>query len=59
MIFQADRTVIMMGLVLLGYEVGAAGAAVRGYFAAKAKWRIQRTLIDWKKVEVHLQGEGR
>ncbi len=51
MVCQQDNPMRLIGCVLLGYLLGVVGANVRSYIIAKAKWELQKEVIDWNKVE--------
>ena len=56
MLIQQEETIRSVGILLSGYLVGAVGSNVRGFIAAREKWKMQRELTDWNKVDEHLRG---
>ncbi|MHC4526439.1 MAG: hypothetical protein ACYS29_01070, partial [Planctomycetota bacterium] len=51
MLSRPDELSKTAGTVLLGYLFGVVIANVRTYIFTKAKWKLLKDLIQWKKVE--------
>ena len=51
MICLQDNTSRLIGCVLLGYLLGIVSANIHSYIVAKARWELQKEVIDWNKVE--------
>jgi hypothetical protein len=51
MVCQQDNFSRLIGCILLGYLVGVVSTNIRSYIIAKARWELQKEVIDWNKVE--------
>jgi hypothetical protein len=50
MVCQQDNLSRLIGCILLGYLLGVVSANIRSYIIAKARWELQKEVIDWNKV---------
>lgn len=55
MVLNEDKSVNIVGYILLGYLLGRVSANIRSFILSKKTWEFQKEVLDWEKVEKVLE----